>query len=177
MAYSDITACTSHSSTLDCRNDHCTTSLRTRLNAFYRSTKAKNRDCFFAKCFSINCLVMKMASFVPLPGVKLNCMLSVFTWARILRSKMCSITSIPWSMFYRSVRTADQRVAFTFVERDESALSPIFKDRLFRYQQIAKVQKPLDTQALICRQHFCTDSWWTGGFSFLHSSQSLTSAS
>ena len=55
------------------------TFLGTRLKAFSRSTKAKYSGFLAAMCFCCRWRTMKMASVVPLPGTKPNCISSMFT--------------------------------------------------------------------------------------------------
>src|SRR5271170_4750531 len=48
-------------------------------NAFSRSTKAIHKSFFFSINFSCTCLTTNIASTVPLPPVKPNCISSTFT--------------------------------------------------------------------------------------------------
>ena len=58
--------------------------------AFFRSTNAKDVFFFLCKYFFCSCLSMKMASIVPLPGIKPNDMLWIGTCFRIIVLRICS---------------------------------------------------------------------------------------
>src|SRR5664279_3844710 len=88
---------TSHSSTPNFLSAHQTTSRGTLSKAFSRSTKAIHISCFLVKNLSCICLTMKMASVVPRPGLKPNCILSICTLSLTLFSITRSRTCITWS--------------------------------------------------------------------------------
>src|SRR5664279_2918855 len=88
---------TSHSSTPNFLSAHQTTSRGTLSKAFSRSTKAIHISCFLVKNLSCICLTMKMASVVPRPGLKPNCILSICTLFLTLFSITRSRTFITWS--------------------------------------------------------------------------------
>src|SRR5208282_1355933 len=88
---------TSHSSTLNFLSAHQTTSRGTLLKAFSRSTKAIQTSCFLARNFSCICRTINIASVVPLPDLKPNCIPLICTLSLTLISITRSRTFITWS--------------------------------------------------------------------------------
>ena len=79
LVYIDYTILTNHFSTPSFLKFQHTASLGTRSKAFSKSTNAKCKFFGFGKCLTCNCFKIKMAFVVPHPGVKPNCILSMFT--------------------------------------------------------------------------------------------------
>ena len=69
----------------------------TRSKAFSRSTNARQMLFFFCKNFSCSCLSTKIASVIPLPGIKPNSMLLIETCSCMMVLRICSRTSIKCS--------------------------------------------------------------------------------
>ena len=85
LLYIACTNRTIHSSMPSFRMAHQMTFLGTRSNAS-RSTNAKYNFLFLARCFSCNCLSMNIASVVPRPGMKPNCMSSIEILSLMVRN-------------------------------------------------------------------------------------------
>ena len=64
-------------------------------------TKAKWYSFLAAMYFSSSWWTTKMASVVPLPGTKLNCISSVFTISQMLKYSTHFISSMTWSVSFR----------------------------------------------------------------------------
>ena len=107
LLYIACTRRTIHSSTPTFLIAHHKTFRGTRSNAFSRSTKAKNRVRFLPlrsyldKNFSWSCLMMNIASGVPRPGTKANCISSMVIISRIIPSTILSMTFITCSVSFR----------------------------------------------------------------------------
>ena len=74
------------------------TFLGTRSKAFSRSTKEKQRGFFAATYFSYNWWTIKMASVLPLPDTKPNCISLTSTMLRMRGSNTCSSSFMTWSV-------------------------------------------------------------------------------
>ena len=107
LLYIACTRCTIHSLTPIFLIAHHKTFRGTRSNAFSRSTKAKNRVRFLSlrsfldKNFSWSCRMMNIASVVPRPGTKANCISSMAIISRIIPSTILSMTFITCSVSFR----------------------------------------------------------------------------
>ena len=107
LLYIACTRRTIHSSTPTFLIAHHKTFRGTRSNAFSRSTKAKNRVRFLSlrsfldKNFSWSCRMMNIASVVPRPGTKTNCISSMAIISRIIPSTVLSMTFITCSVSFR----------------------------------------------------------------------------
>ena len=88
--YIDYTILPNHSSAPSFLRFQHTASLGTRSKAFSKSTNAKCKFVGFGKFLVCNCLKIKMAFVVPHPGVKSNCILSMFTYCFVNFSTILS---------------------------------------------------------------------------------------
>jgi len=104
--YIDITADASHSSAPNLHIAHLITSLGTVTtvsNTFSRSTNTKYEFLAFHSKFLLICLMMNIASIVPLSFMKPNCMSSVSICCLILCSKTFSTTCGMLQQLYSTV--------------------------------------------------------------------------
>ena len=160
-------ACTNrtiHSSVLSFRMAHQMTFLGTRSNAFTRSTNAKYNFLFLARCFSCNCRSMNIASVVPRPGMKPNCMYSI----EILSLMIFFITLDSFhdmiKEFDTSVVTSLQSITFPFVNVDDEAIFPIRWNDTISYHVIGNVSDQPCTSITRRLQHFRYYSRGTSSF-------------
>ena len=138
------------------RMAHQMTFLGTRSNAFSRSTNAKYNFLFLARCFSCNCLRMNIASVVPRPGMKPNCMSSI----EILSLMIFFYHSLHSfhdmiKEFETSVVTSLQSITFPFVNVDDEAIFPIRWNDTISYHVIGKVSDQPCTSITRRLQPFC----------------------
>src|SRR5206468_1237713 len=96
-SYIDCITLTNHSSTFSFLRDHQRISLGTMSNAFSKSTKAIHSSFFLHRYLSCSCLTMNMASVVPLPLLKPNCIPSKHTLDLTFPSITLSNIFIAWS--------------------------------------------------------------------------------
>src|SRR5580692_9760133 len=75
FSYNVLITFTIHSSTPNWCKAHHSTSLGTLSNAFSKSTNAIHNSFFFSRNLSCTCLSTNIASVVPLPGLKPNCII------------------------------------------------------------------------------------------------------
>ena len=85
--YIDFTTLTNHSSSPSFLNVHDVTSLITRSKTFSKSTNAKYKFFFFAKCLYYNCFKIKVTFVFPHHDIKQNCFSSMPTCCLINFSK------------------------------------------------------------------------------------------
>ena len=95
--YVSMTILTNLSDTPFRRRHQYNISLGTRSYAFSRSTKPQNTAKFPSILFSTNCLTMNIASTVLFPGIKPNCLGSIFTTFRTRLSNILSKIFSPCS--------------------------------------------------------------------------------
>src|SRR5206468_3174192 len=96
-SYIDCITLTNHSSTFSFLRDHQRISLGTLSNAFSKSTKAIHSSFFLHRYLSCSCLTMNMASVVPLPLLKPNCIPSKHTLDLTFPSTTPPNILIAWS--------------------------------------------------------------------------------
>ena len=95
-------ALTNHYGTPTTRKAKNSTFWDTLLKAFSKSTNVIHSFLFFARYFSWNCLIIKIASVVPRPGQRLNCISSVLIVSRMMFLTTLSKNLRTWSCNYRS---------------------------------------------------------------------------
>ena len=84
------------------------------IRGFSKSTKAKYRGLCLPRCFSCNWHRMKIASVVPQPGIKWDCILS--TWDLITESRIF-FNDLHYLVFYfqASLMVSRESITFTLV--------------------------------------------------------------
>ena len=151
------------------RMAHQMTFLGTRSNAFSRSTNAKYNFLFLARCFSCNCLSMNIASVVPLPGMKPNCMSSI----EILSLMIFSITHD--SFHDKEFETSVSYLSPEHHLNDE-AIFPIRWNGTISYHVIGKVSDQPCTSITRRLQHFRYYSRGTSNFASFHLGDSISTS-
>ena len=110
---------------------HQITFFGTRSNAFSRSTKVKYNFLFLARCLScklsedeyyINCLRMNIASVVPSPDMKPNCMSSMNTLSLMIFSITLNYFHDMIKEFKTSVVIPYQSITLPLVEVDDKTI-------------------------------------------------------
>ena len=96
------TTLTNHSGTPTTRKANNRTFWDTLLKAYSKSTNAIHSFLFLARYFSWDCLIIKIASVVPRPGQRLNCISSVLIVSRMMFLTTLSINLRTWSCSFRS---------------------------------------------------------------------------
>src|SRR5579864_1883621 len=112
---------------------------------------------------------MNIASVVPLPGLKPNCMSSIDTFLLSLSSSTLSKNFHDIvQQLNTSVRTTFKCITFSFVHTRHPTLPPVRWNLPFPYNCVAYIRDPKYT-VFTCRlQHLYSYSRWTNSFPTLH---------
>ena len=168
LLYIACTNCTIHYSTLSFCMAHQMAFLGSQRNAFSREKKFN--FLFLIRCFFCNCLRMSIASVVPQPSMKQNCMSSINTLSLIIFSITLSIP-LKESLieeFKTSLVTSYQSITFSFVDIDDNTIFLVKWDGVISYHVISKVSNQPYTRINGSLQHLSNGSQGSSSFAIFH---------